>query len=170
MTDEATFSNGTATTGVGPAARATLKFRGTSVSVFWTKGYSACAASLDAKRIDRAGSRALITVDGSTTNVPCAPGDWNLISYNALAFTSVALDPAVEHTIVVQLDPASIAANPDGPSDETRAWLTRIAVLDLDRFVVVRCSVSRDLLSTNRRRHLRRWQADQPSLRPRLPP
>ena len=63
----------------------------------------------------------MITVDGATSNVPCAPGPYDQISYNALAFTSSALDPAIEHTIVVQLDPGTIAVNPNGPSDEACA-------------------------------------------------
>jgi len=47
------------------------------------------------------------------------------MAYNALAYTSPALDPMLEHTIVVQLDPGTLAVNP-------------YACLDLDRFEIVR--------------------------------
>ena len=86
------------------------------MSLYWTLGFSSC-------------SRALVTVDGATTNIACDPGPVQSVSYNVLAYTSPALDPAIAHTIVVQLDPGSLAAN-------------KYACLDLDRFEIVRLTRS----------------------------
>jgi len=117
-------------------------------------------------RADRPGAGALITVDGIATHLRCSPGPDSAIIYNALAFTSPALDPAVEHTVTVSIDPDST------PTEGQHA-------LDLDRFVIVRPDPQDSQLTQisgkrssrrSRRRPRRPAPAPLPSrpLRPRL--
>lgn len=86
----------------GPDTTASLRFRGTSISVFGVKL--------------NVGARGIITLDGGTHGFDCVSPNGQLIP-RQLLFKQDGLDPSTEHSLVIAYDNTSF-----GPANNRR-WL-----------------------------------------------